>query len=191
VHLENGRELVVKAPKNSAKNIYVQGLKVNGKKWNSTALPHEAIAEGGEIEFAMGPKPSAWGTGKDAAPVSITQDDETPTPRHDVIPAGGPLFDNTSATTSAFTSVDLPVTAGTRAVQYTLTSAAKDKAPTGWVLQGSADGQSWTDLDKRSGQSFDWDRQTRVFGVAEPGSYRHYRLVATGEVTLAEVELLS
>jgi predicted alpha-1,2-mannosidase len=191
VHLDSGRELVVKAPKNSAKNIYVQGLKVNGKKWNSTALPHEAIAEGGEIEFAMGPKPSAWGTGKDAAPVSITQDDKTPTPRHDVIPAGGPLFDNTSATTSAFTSVDLPVTSGTRAVQYTLTSAAKDKAPTGWVLQGSADGQSWTDLDKRSGESFAWDRQTRVFGVAEPGSYRHYRLVATDEVTLAEVELLN
>ena len=42
VHLENGRDLVVKAPKNSAKNVYVQGLKVNGKPWNSTALPHSA-----------------------------------------------------------------------------------------------------------------------------------------------------
>ena len=33
VHLENGRELVVKAPQNSAQNVYVQGLKVNGKPW--------------------------------------------------------------------------------------------------------------------------------------------------------------
>lgn len=39
VHLENGRDLVVKAPKNSTKNVYVQGLKVNGKRWNSTSLP--------------------------------------------------------------------------------------------------------------------------------------------------------
>jgi hypothetical protein len=75
-------------------------------------------------------------------------------------------------------------------VQYTLTSAAKGKAPSGWVLQGSADGTSWTDLDQRSGESFDWDRQTRVFSVTEPGSYPHYRLVSTGEATLAEVELI-
>ncbi|MEU0370519.1 GH92 family glycosyl hydrolase [Streptomyces sp. NPDC006283] len=190
VHLENGRELVVKAPKNSAKNIYVQGLKVNGKKWNSTALPHEIVAKGGTLEFAMGPKPSAWGTGKDAAPVSITRDDKAPTPRHDVIAAHGPLFDNTSGTAAEFTSVELPVSKGTEAAQYTLTSATKDKAPSGWVLQGSQDGQSWTDLDKRSGQSFQWDKQTRVFDVDKPGTYEHYRLVATGAATLAEVELL-
>ena len=30
VHLENGRDLVVKAPDNSARNVYVQGLKLNG-----------------------------------------------------------------------------------------------------------------------------------------------------------------
>ncbi|NUS90383.1 MAG: glycoside hydrolase family 92 protein, partial [Streptomyces sp.] len=41
VHLENGRDLVVRAPKNSARNVYIQGLKVNGKPWNSTALPHD------------------------------------------------------------------------------------------------------------------------------------------------------
>ena len=46
VHLENGRDLVVKAPDNSAKNVYVQGLKVNGKTWNSTALPHSLLAAG-------------------------------------------------------------------------------------------------------------------------------------------------
>ncbi|MGX6744482.1 GH92 family glycosyl hydrolase [Streptomyces xantholiticus] len=191
VHLEDGRELVVKAPRNSAENIYVQGLKVNGKKWNSTSLPHEVIAKGGTLQFDMGPKPSTWGTGRNAAPISITQDDEKPTPRHDVIPAGGPLFDNSSGTSAAFSSVDLPVAAAAKAVQYTLTSASRGKAPSGWVLQGSADGTSWTDLDKRSGESFDWDRQTRVFSVDRPGSYEHYRLVATGEATLAEVELIS
>ena len=30
VHLENGRDLVVKAPNNSERNVYVQGLKLNG-----------------------------------------------------------------------------------------------------------------------------------------------------------------
>ncbi len=89
------------------------------------------------------------------------------------------------------TSVDLPVAKATKGVQYTLTSS-KDHtlAPTGWTLQGAADGTSWKTLDKRSGESFTWDRQTRVFSVKSPGAYAHYRLVLNGSSTLAEVELL-
>ncbi|MGP3632221.1 GH92 family glycosyl hydrolase [Streptomyces sp. 24-1644] len=191
VHLENGQDLVVKAPKNSAKNIYVQGLKVNGKKWKSTSLPHDLLAKGGVLEFDMGSKPSAWGTGKNAAPVSITQDDEVPNPKADALKGEGALFDNTSATKATVDSVDLPVASATKALQYTLTSSAADEAPAGWVLQGSSDGTTWTDLDKRSAQSFAWDKQTRVFSVDRPGSYATYRLVVDGTATLAEIELLS
>ncbi|WP_371655254.1 MULTISPECIES: GH92 family glycosyl hydrolase [unclassified Streptomyces] len=191
VHLENGRDLVVKAPKNSSRNLYVQSLKVNGKAWNSTALPHSLLARGGTLDFSMGPRPSAWGTGEKAAPVSITHDDKVPTPPADAISGSGPLFDDTSATAGTFDSVELPVASSTRAVQYTLTSSDRAKAPKGWVLQGSSDGTKWVDLDKRSGESFAWDKQTRVFGVARPGSYGHYRLVPTGgPATLAEAELL-
>lgn len=87
--------------------------------------------------------------------------------------------------------VELPVPASTKAVQYTLTSGAAAKAPKGWVLQGSSDGTTWKDLDKRSAQSFAWDKQTRVFSVSTTGTYAHYRLVPEGEGTLAEVELIS
>ncbi|MET7367338.1 GH92 family glycosyl hydrolase [Streptomyces sp. NPDC005566] len=191
VHLENGRDLVVKAPKNSSKNIYVQGLKVNGKKWTSTSLPHDLLAKGGVLEFDMGSKPSAWGTGKTAAPVSITQDDKVPAPKSDVLKGDGALYDNSSATSAAVESVDLPVTSATKAIQYTLTSSAAAKAPAGWVLQGSSDGTTWKDLDKRSGQTFLWDKQTRVFSVHTPGSYTKYRLVSTAAATLAEIELIS
>ncbi|MER7172374.1 GH92 family glycosyl hydrolase [Streptomyces mesophilus] len=192
VRMDNGRTLVVKAPKNSATNIYVQGLKVNGKKWSSTALPHSVIAKGGVLEFDMGAKPSRWGTGGSAAPVSITRDDKVPSPRDDVLAGTGELFDNSSATSAASSSVDLPVADRTRALQYTLTSADRAKAPSGWVLQGSSDGSRWTDLDERSDEPFSWDRQTRAFTVDDPGTYAKYRLVFTGgEATLAEVELIS
>lgn len=191
VHLENGKDLVVRAPKNSAKNVYVQGLKVNGKKWTSTSLPHSVVAKGGTLEFDMGPKPSSWGTGKNAAPVSITKDDAVPSPRSDVTKGEGALFDNTSGTDAAVTSVDLPVDGGAKAVQYTLTSSSdRSKAPTGWTLQGSSDGTTWKTLDRRTGESFTWDRQTRAFSVPTPGTYARYRLVLSGESTLAEVELL-
>lgn len=191
LHLGGGHDLVVRAPKNSTKNIYVQGLKVNGKTWNSTALPHDLLARGGTLDFAMGPKPSAWGTGKDAAPVSITKGDQAPTPRSDALTGPGPLFDNTSTTEATVSErVELPVDSATRAVQYTLTSAKAAEAPAGWALEGSADGKRWTTVDARSGQKFAWDQQTRVFTVAHPGTYRQYRLVPKSQSSLAEVELL-
>ena len=59
-------------------------------------------------------------------------------------------------------------------------------------MQGSADGTTWKDIDRRAGETFSWDRQTRVFSVHSPGSYPHYRLVGRADgTTLAEVELLS
>ncbi|WP_433545222.1 GH92 family glycosyl hydrolase [Streptomyces sp. CA-294286] len=192
VRMENGRTLTVRAPKNSAKNIYVQGLKVNGKRWDSTALPHDLLARGGTLDFEMGAAPSAWGSGPDAAPVSVTQDNEVPNPRRDALTGPGPLFDDTSATAARpATLTDLPVAAPTRALQYTLTSADRATAPAGWVLEGSRDGTTWEVLDERLKETFTWDRQTRVFTVRQPGTYRHYRLVTTGPATLSEVELLS
>ncbi|WP_455358752.1 GH92 family glycosyl hydrolase [Streptomyces sp. SYSU K21746] len=191
VHLDNGRKLVVRAPENSARNIYVQSLKVNGKPWKSTALPHDLLARGGTLDFAMGSRPSSWGTGTNAAPVSITQDDKVPAPAGDVLTGTGPLYDNSSATDAPFEAADLPVRSATRAFQYTLTSSDRAKAPKGWVLQGSNDGEKWADLDKRSGESFAWDKQTRAFAVARPGTYEKYRLVPNGSATLAEVELLA
>lgn len=192
VHLENGRDLVVRAPKNSARNVYVQGLRVNGKPWTSTSLPHSVLSRGAVLDFDMGPRPSKWGTGKNAAPVSITQDDEVPTPRADVLAGDGALFDNTSATDATVTSVDLPVSGAVKGVQYTVTSSSDHaKAPTGWTLQGSDDGTEWKTLDRRSGESFAWDRQTRAFSVRSPGTYGKYRLVLDGEAVVSELELLA
>ncbi|MFG2465724.1 GH92 family glycosyl hydrolase [Streptomyces canus] len=192
VHLENGRDLVVRAPKNSARNVYVQGLKVNGHAWTSTSLPHSLLSRGGVLDFDMGARPSKWGTGKNAAPVSITQDDEVPTPRADVLVGDGALFDNTSATDAAVTSVDLPVSRQVKGVQYTVTSSSDHtRAPSGWTLQGSDDGTKWKTLDRRSAESFAWDRQTRAFTVRSPGTYGKYRLVLDGEAVVSEVELLA
>ncbi|KOU62762.1 alpha-mannosidase [Streptomyces sp. MMG1533] len=193
VHLENGEDLVVRAPRNSARNVFVQGLTVNGRAWTSTSLPHALLAKGGVLDFDMGPRPSSWGTGKNAAPVSITKDDKVPAPRADVLKGEGALFDDTSATEAGVASaVGLPVSGRVKAVQYTLTSSAdRTKAPTGWTLQGSADGTTWKTLDERSAQSFAWDRQTRAFTVGSPGTYGKYRLVVDGEAVVSEVELLA
>ncbi|GGO80084.1 GH92 family glycosyl hydrolase [Wenjunlia tyrosinilytica] len=202
VHLENGRDLVVRAARNSASNVYVQGLEVNGRRWNSTALPHALLARGGTLEFAMGPRPSHWGTGRDSAPTSITKGDEVPSPLADVTTAdtettssagdAKALVDNTSATATSVEWAQVKLDGKSRPRMYTLTSMDASKAPSGWVLKGSDDGEKWKVLDTRSDQSFSWNQQTRVFGIGHPGRYTHYRLELTGgPASLAEFELLS
>ncbi|WP_069993423.1 MULTISPECIES: GH92 family glycosyl hydrolase [Streptomyces] len=192
VHLENGRDLVIEAPKNSAENVYVQGLKVDGKRWNSTALPHELLADGGTLEFAMGPKPSKWGSGRDAGPTSLTRGDRAPTPVADVSePGDSPLLDDTSDTAADAASGTVPVAGGARVTAYTLTSDDHTEAPGGWRLQGSRDGKRWHTLDRRADETFRWDKQTRVFTLPRSAHYTRYRLLpATEGSRLGELELL-
>nr|WP_241265473.1 GH92 family glycosyl hydrolase [Streptomyces boncukensis] len=192
VHLENGRDLVVKAPKNSAKNVYVQGLKLNGKRWKSTALPHKLLAKGGTLEFDMGPRPSKWGTGKKSGPTSLTRGKRAPSPARDVTePAGSPLLDNTSDTAAEVTGTPLKVQKGAKVTSYTLTSSDGKKAPKGWTLEGSRDGKRWREVDHRASESFRWDKQTRVFELRKASRYRQYRLVPdTKGARLSQVELL-
>ncbi|WP_184698489.1 GH92 family glycosyl hydrolase [Saccharothrix tamanrassetensis] len=200
VNLENGRKLVVNAPKNSARNIYVQSLKVNGKQWDKAYLPHAEIAQGGTLDFEMGSTPSKWATGADAAPPSPTTGTEPAKPLRDVTSSATvtgsravtSLLDNTSQTSGSVSwlQVDLP-DKKEKAEFYTLTSGKDSGDPVSWVLKGSYDGKNWSTVDERSGEVFAWRQQTRAFKIPQAGHYRHYRLEFPSTATLAEVELLA
>jgi putative alpha-1,2-mannosidase len=62
MRLSNGKKFTMTAENISGKNIYVQSVKLNGKKWNSPFLPYKALKKGGTIAFTMGSQPSSWGT---------------------------------------------------------------------------------------------------------------------------------
>ncbi|WP_433367488.1 GH92 family glycosyl hydrolase [Actinoplanes sp. CA-142083] len=195
VHLENGRKIVVNAPRNSAANVYIQGLKVNGKAYKSTSLPHSLLAKGAVLDFAMGSKPSSLGA--DSPPPSLTKGDAIATPLRDLAAPGTgtasipALVDDTSTTRAAVDGgfAYTFANAGERATYYTLTSAdTTGTDPAAWSLKGSDDGTTWTTIDRRAGQTFDWRLQTRPFKIASPGRYKYYALELTG--SLAEVELL-
>ena len=208
IHLAGGKDLVINAPNNSAKNVYVQGLRVNGKPYTSTSLSHDVLARGGTLDFDMGPNPSKWGTGPNDAPKSITTGDAVPTPLHDETGPGrgtlstsdgsnaDALFDNTSRTQAAVTgAVQYQLNSTDEAVtHYTLTSQTGAGDPKSWVLKGSYDGKTWTVADKQTDQAFAWRQQTRAFKVTRPAHYAYYRLEVTattgGPASLAEFELL-
>ena len=58
VHLENGKDLVIKAPKVSARNRYVKWVKLNGKVYDKAYLTHQDICNGGELYFEMSSVPN-------------------------------------------------------------------------------------------------------------------------------------
>jgi hypothetical protein len=212
VHRSTG-DIVVNAPNNSASNIYVQGLRVNGHAQTSVSVDSASLAHGGTLDFTMGATPSSWGTRPGDAPPSLTTGSTPPKPLQDTTGPGlgtatGPdgtdaakLFDDASPTQVTFASGTPQITwkyngGKQRPTFYTITSGAAPGDPADWTLLGSNDGNKWTKLDSRSGETFQWRDQTRPFAVSRSGSFTYFRLsvtrtVGASRLNLAELELLS
>ena len=62
VNVGNGKTFTIVTKNNSDKNIYVQSVRLNGKKYTKSYIDFANIAKGGTLEFTMGAKPSKWGT---------------------------------------------------------------------------------------------------------------------------------
>lgn len=58
VALPDGKHLVIKAPKLSVSNRYVQRVLLNGVPHSRLYFTHSELSSGGEIEFQMGDKPN-------------------------------------------------------------------------------------------------------------------------------------
>ena len=73
--LENGKELVINAPKNSDENRYIESMKVDGKTYNKNWLSHEELMKGATIDYEMSDTPNkSRGTKKSAYPYSLSNE---------------------------------------------------------------------------------------------------------------------
>lgn len=59
-----GGTFTIAAKNNSAKNIYIQSARLNGKPYNKCYIDYSQVVTGGYLELVMGPKPSQWGAKK-------------------------------------------------------------------------------------------------------------------------------
>ncbi|WP_419701454.1 GH92 family glycosyl hydrolase [Mucilaginibacter sp. NFX135] len=72
--LENGKQVVINAPANSAQNRYVQTFNVNGKTYTPNWLSHEALMQGAVINVGMGATPNkSRGTQDKDFPFSLSE----------------------------------------------------------------------------------------------------------------------
>ena len=58
IHMESGNDVVINAPANSAENIYIDGMKINGKTYTKNFLTHELLKAGAQIDIQMSAQPN-------------------------------------------------------------------------------------------------------------------------------------
>ena len=74
LNFENGRKLTIEARENNRENIYVQDIKLNGKRIGNNFIRHSDLTRGGKLVFVMGPEPEkSRGTKEDAFPYSMSR----------------------------------------------------------------------------------------------------------------------
>ncbi|MBC3540037.1 GH92 family glycosyl hydrolase [Rufibacter sediminis] len=74
LELENGKKVEIEAPNNSKDNLYVQDLKLNGKKHEKNWVGHYELLKGAKLRFDMGDKPNTKrGTEESAFPYSFSK----------------------------------------------------------------------------------------------------------------------
>ncbi|MFT4154961.1 GH92 family glycosyl hydrolase [Parafilimonas sp.] len=74
LHLENGKDIVISAPANSDKNIYVNRVSLNGKLYNYNWFDHAVLMKGATINFSMQAEPDKQrGTKKESFPFSLSK----------------------------------------------------------------------------------------------------------------------
>ncbi|WP_186756921.1 GH92 family glycosyl hydrolase [Echinicola salinicaeni] len=71
--LQNGNKVTINAPKNSTENKYIDGLKVNGKKYSKNWLSHKELLKGAQLDFDMSSSPNKKrGTKEEDFPYSLS-----------------------------------------------------------------------------------------------------------------------
>jgi predicted alpha-1,2-mannosidase len=82
IHLENGKDFIIKGEKNDESNIYIQSASLNGTDYSNSFISHEQILQGGSLKFRMGSEQNeGWGKSSENIPVStISENLITPVP---------------------------------------------------------------------------------------------------------------
>ena len=70
IHLGNGNAVNISAAGASPTTYYVQGLKLNGAPYSKLYVDYGTLSTGASLNYALGTKPSTWGSAASDAPPS-------------------------------------------------------------------------------------------------------------------------
>lgn len=185
--------------------VRIARLTINGVLHTSSWIEHRTLAAGARVEATLTAGPSAWATGPEAVPPSVSATEPGPwvdltTDRTPVLTGGADdsveyLVDDEVGHAIVLTGASLTFELGAHLPSmYTLTCANDpDAAPRSWRCEVSPDARHWISVDERTDESFEWAWQIRPFSLRPPGddTYEWFRIsFADSRVELAQVELL-
>jgi predicted alpha-1,2-mannosidase len=74
INLTTGKTFTIIANNLSDKNIYIQSVMLNGRKYEQSYLRHEDLMRGGTLIFEMGPEPNReWASAAENRPYSMSK----------------------------------------------------------------------------------------------------------------------
>ena len=77
LHLENGKNITINAPENSAENRYINNLEIDGDTYTKTFLKYEDLINGATLDVNMTAKPNKKrGTNKSDVPYSLSNESQ-------------------------------------------------------------------------------------------------------------------
>ncbi|MCI8359735.1 MAG: glycoside hydrolase family 92 protein [Clostridiales bacterium] len=110
----------------------------------------------------------------------------------DFVPAEGKdkLFDHNGSTkfltgskptAAAPVEVSFQTQRAVTVASYSITSGPDEtgRNPKAWTFYGSADGQSWQEIDRQAGQAMNREQETFSYTVQTPAAYAYYKLAVT------------
>jgi predicted alpha-1,2-mannosidase len=56
INYDDGKSFIITAPNYSPENIYIHGIELNGKKYETYTLPHDLLMNGGQLNFELSDK---------------------------------------------------------------------------------------------------------------------------------------
>ena len=75
LHLANGKTFTIEAPENSAENIYMDDVRLNGKEYTRNYITHSDLTSGGKLNVSMSATPNTKrGTGDEDRPYSFSRE---------------------------------------------------------------------------------------------------------------------
>ena len=75
LHLANGKTFTIEAPENSAENIYMDDVRLNGKEYTRNYITHSDLTSGGKLNVKMSAEPNTRrGTGDEDRPYSFSRE---------------------------------------------------------------------------------------------------------------------
>lgn len=193
--------LTIEAPAVDRAHRFVRSVRIDGRPWHGTFVPHAVVAGGATIVFELSDRPEAWGTGVDAEPPSLTAPGRRPTMLRDLTAdaechasagaRGRPedVIDGDASTPGVELApgqfVELRTTADDVPEILTVTVATSGRYRFRLECAADDDWEAVASVDA----TFLWHLQLRPF-LLPARTGRRWRIVAESSLPLRQLELL-